>query len=844
MRSRLPASAAALALLATVVAAPAATAADPTTDGLVFSEYVEGSSFQKAVEIYNGTGAPVSLAGFEYRAYQNANGDLADPNGTFELPDTVLEDGDVFTIANPRFNDDEGLVVGGDVDAFSGVVNHNGDDAFTLVDPTGAVVDSFKIPGADISNAGNVTLRRTDLTRRTDPTAPEELDRYFAPDERGASNDVSTLGLPPGDAPEPEPDPECDVTELTAIQDVQGRFDPVDFPDGLVVDRRSGPDQSPLVGETVTVRGVVTLADDDLSGFFVQDPVGDDDPFTSDGVFVFSRGELPLEGETVEVTGDVGEFFNNTQVGGGQVAVCDVPLVEVAPTALDLPADDLTRENLEGMVVTNTDELFVTGLFTAYANGELGLSIDGPLTQPTSAFPTDSPEAQELAERNAESLVYLNDRDEAFSRFNPFPWERFVENLSAGDTFDPGAVTGVVRYTFRDHLIEPLDNEVATGEPIFFPEPDDTDTRDAVPTLADGNDVAAFNVLNYFNTLNLSGDRLDGLRGAESPEDFAFQEDKIVDALNELDAAVVGLIEIENDYGALYDDDESTEASVETLVDALNEAAGSDKWDFVAPAAELLVEKAPEMTDEPDEVDVTPLGLGTDAIANAIIFQPERAQPTGTAATFDIDALLEGDSENSRWPLAQTFQVVGPGPDMTVAVNHFKSKGSSCADTAGPHFEEGDDDGSTLAGNCDLTRVYAAERLVEWLDSRPTGVDHDRNLIVGDLNSYEEEAPIRTLEDAGYLDNVEVQGDDAFTYKFDGRFGRLDYVMASPRAQKFVTDAEVWQINSRAPFGYLYDNNPVDRTAFASSDHDPVVVSIGAPGRAGGDNGKGPRNAR
>ena len=80
--------------------------------------------------------------------------------------------------------------------------------------------------------------------------------------------------------------------------------------------------------------------------------------------------------------------------------------------------------------------------------------------------------------------------------------------------------------------------------------------------------------------------------------------------------------------------------------------------------------------------------------------------------------------------------------------------------------------------------------------------------------------------DAGYVDMVQAQGDDAFTFKFSGRYGRLDYVFASSKIAKKVTDTEVWQINSPAPYGYLYFNDPIDDTAHGSSDHDPVVISL------------------
>ena len=56
----------ALAVAVPVVMTPLVASADAPTD-LFFSEYIEGSSSNKALEIYNGTGAAVDLAGGGYR---------------------------------------------------------------------------------------------------------------------------------------------------------------------------------------------------------------------------------------------------------------------------------------------------------------------------------------------------------------------------------------------------------------------------------------------------------------------------------------------------------------------------------------------------------------------------------------------------------------------------------------------------------------------------------------------------------------------------------------------------------------------------------------------------------
>lgn len=55
--------------------------------------------------------------------------------------------------------------------------------------------------------------------------------------------------------------------------------------------------------------------------------------------------------------------------------------------------------------------------------------------------------------------------------------------------------------------------------------------------------------------------------------------------------------------------------------------------------------------------------------------------------------------------------------------------------------------------------------------------------------------------------------------------------MASPSAKRLVDKAEVWQMNSPEPYGYLYFNQPNDETAYASGDHDGHLGRLFKPGR-------------
>ncbi len=63
---------------------------------------------------------------------------------------------------------------------------------------------------------------------------------------------------------------------------------------------------SPLVGQTVRVEGVVTgdyQAGGQVGGFYLQDPAGDGDPATSDGVLVFDNTDPVQPGDRVRLTG-------------------------------------------------------------------------------------------------------------------------------------------------------------------------------------------------------------------------------------------------------------------------------------------------------------------------------------------------------------------------------------------------------------------------------------------------------------------------------------------------------------------------------------------------------------
>ena len=184
------------------------------------------------------------------------------------------------------------------------------------------------------------------------------------------------------------------------------------------------------------------------------------------------------------------------------------------------------------------------------------------------------------------------------------------------------------------------------------------------------------------------------------------------------------------------------------------------------------------------------------------------------------------DTDRNRPALAQTFTDLQAGGEVTVVVNHLKSKGSACA---------GDPDLGDGAGNCNVTRTLAAQALADWLEGDPTGQGAGNEIIMGDLNSYDKEDPIDELRAAGYTDLLfEYQGEKAYSYVFDGQLGYLDYALAGTALNERVTGAAAWHINSDEPSIIDYDTGfklPAQDALWApdewrSSDHDPVIVGL------------------
>ncbi|RJL31662.1 ExeM/NucH family extracellular endonuclease [Bailinhaonella thermotolerans] len=304
-----------------------------------------------------------------------------------------------------------------------------------------------------------------------------------------------------------------------------------------------------------------------------------------------------------------------------------------------------------------------------------------------------------------------------------------------------------------------------------------TNPRLPAPLPLFGNvKVAGFNTLNWFTTDNPPG------RGANNAAERERQLAKLVAAIKGLNADVVGLMEVEN----------NGDTALNALVEAVNAKLGAGTYKGITH----------------------PLP-GTDQIKVAMMYKPAKVSPVGAA-------ISDPNPVYSRPPLAQTFQRAGGSEPFTLIVNHFKSKG--CGDATGPDADHGQ-------GCWNATRVKQAEAINAFI----AGKKLPNPMVLGDLNAYGEEDPIKTLEKAGLRSVTKrfVPAPLRYSYLFQGQLGELDHALTGGNLSARVTGATIWHINSdETAFQdyniYKDDKQPDFYTpdAFRSSDHDPVLIAL------------------
>ncbi|MEZ8825736.1 ExeM/NucH family extracellular endonuclease [Vibrio amylolyticus] len=831
------------------------TVATPALSEVVISQYIEGSSYNKALEIANTGDIAVSLDNFQLAKSSNGGGSW---DTKLPLTGRVIKANDVLVLSHPS--------AGSEVQQKSHennatVINFNGDDPVALLNSDGTVHDMLGEMG-DVDWGKDVTLVRADLT----PSTGYQTSQWVVL----GKDDFSGLGLLDSvEVPGPFACTQDGSSPVfTSIQDIQGEGASSPFINGYPY----------ITDEEYFVKGGVSAVTTGLTKGFYLSALNDDyNANTSEGLFVhtnLAQSDL-IAGDVVCVKGKIQESYGLTQLKAEnnnwiKLASQDAPQA-VDITLLDSDENfEQTLERYEGMLVRTSEDLDmrVTRTFGYDYSGRRNNMVlaQGAINmQPNQLHAAGSQAAIEQSEQNALARLFVESDQKAGNGQVPFYPDfgrtDIDQNGSTEDyiRIDDSVIglEGVLSYSYNEYRLIATnqlnsDNFIRNTPRTERPEMNRGDLR-----------IATFNVLNYFNSpfggdSNLHG----GNRGASSYEEFEVQQEKIVNAILLLDADIVGLMEIENNgFG--------DSGAITQLVDQINLRIPNEKdlYSFVAIDS--------NQDGETNHLD----SIGTDVITTGVIYRDSAvklkksrviAMPSQLAPEVldDEGKVIEDGKNYQRDSLAPTFKVKGTKEKITVAVNHLKSKGSKCWEDAAP-IAEGGQGGidADKQGSCEQFRVAAAVALGDALEDIK-----GHKVILGDMNSYGMEDPMLILTDYsaekygkeikaarntfingeqqfgddgavisdnyGYINAVAMLHPKSWSYSYNDEVGALDHLLISESLADKVVDATDWHINGGESTLFDYNDEykgdlPKYQDHFRSSDHDPAVLELQMGGSFG-----------
>lgn len=562
-------------------------------------------------------------------------------------------------------------------------------------------------------------------------------------------------------------------TKFTAIQKIQGT------------------ENSSLLGQQLTTRGVVTAVvyPDSKAAGIVLRSIERDDSTASDSIFIADPKSAAdyRPGQLLQISGTVAEINQLTSLKKiTRISVCGTS-PDIRPVSLQLPlAEGQTWEQFEGAWLRFEHPLTISDTYSLGRYGEITLTDKRLMTATEITLPGEDATALNTIQQERHMLVL----DDGVYQQNPDPLLTPAGALTAENTIRIGdSLTGVEGILLQDDRGYRL---VPTQKPKLVVQ----NPRPAKPQHkpAKALRIASFNVLNYFNGTD-QAQQFPTRRGASSEKELERQQAKLIVALAALDADVIGLLEVENNG---Y----NQKGALASLTTALNKVASK-------PYRFIITEQQP----------------GTDAIKVALLYRPSSVSVEGKAAML-VDKPFDW---GSRPPLAQSFRHLQSNELVTVSINHFKSKGSCPKDSAS---EDADKHDGQACWNA--LRTVSAKALSDWLATSPTGVKTDKQIILGDLNAYRMEDPVRMLEQQGWK-YLQAETGLQYSYVYRGRTGSLDHALASPALANKMAAMQHWAINADEPvmldYNVEFKSDNLQQllyapTPYRSSDHDPLIATF------------------
>jgi predicted extracellular nuclease len=529
-----------------------------------------------------------------------------------------------------------------------------------------------------------------------------------------------------------------------------------------------------LAGERVNAVGVVTGIG--AEGFFLQDALGDENPLTSDGIYVYTARRPQINvGQCILVRrGEVSEFYGKTELSRAQaiqpVDLC--PNQPVAPVTIPAPLINsdpaALLEPFEGMLVA-IDHLtgIVQGPTKRFRDGSVEIAI---VPKPFVPY-LPGGRVFQAASGNVSSLIFLTNLIGV-----DLPAAAWGDSIRVEAAVEDEPVLAILDYNFGKYQLALLPGQAVTVS-------SNGAVRDRVEkAAADEFTVCIFNLY----AMGRGSDQY------PDPADYAIQLRKRAALIAEplQGCTILGLQEA------------GTPEDVENLAALLTSEFGLD---YQAAAVSGPNSKSAEF----------PLTLGLLARADQVEIVHVEAVQACSPKNYDVpeEANICPTGEYAlfnRPPLVVDLLVQGEWDDaygLTVIVNHWKSK-------------TGDESMNVVR------RTRQAEHVTGLVQAR---LDEDPGahvVVLGDLNDYYQSGPVETLRQ-GTTPRMIHPYDmmpplDRYTYIFNGASQVLDHILFTAGMRTAFAGIDPLHIN--ADFPMLDGMEP--ETLNHTSDHDPVQLTI------------------
>ena len=558
--------------------------------------------------------------------------------------------------------------------------------------------------------------------------------------------------------------------------------------------------ESPLVGKEVVINNVV-VTKTDKTGFYVQDKVSDNNPRTSDAVYVASAEKVE-SGDLLKVQGTVKEgYMEEYSVRPGQTfkkpagSLTVTQIINATITKLgktDLPKALNISEKMPKDIVDNTPTKYnpETEALDYWESLE-GMRVE--VTKPKVTGP------------QYKGDIYVLPGDYKGQKLNniggvnlrPGVQNTEVLPITVGNSFVAKAkdyfnenITGVVTYKNKTYKIDPIDPNALKG---LLQDGGLTREVSKIYPSEDKLTIASYNIENF--SANNNGHD-------ETPEE---KVDKIANSfIKEVHSPdIITLIEVQDNNGGVNDGTVDGVKSGEKLAQRIKSLGGPDyKYTEIAP------------------VDGKDGGKPGANIRVAYLYNPKRVTLIGKekggseeAARF-VNVHLEKNParidpksvhfEKVRKSLAAEFEF--KGERIVVIANHLKSK-------LGDDAIYGSNQPSVE--NTKAKRIEEAKILNAFIKE---GLRQNPNLkfvLTGDFNDFEFSDSVKTIVGNELVNLMaEHEQGDRYSYFYRGSNQSLDNILISKN------------IKDKVVFSPVHINASFMEEHGRASDHDPVVVQI------------------